>query len=162
MQYIIDGHNLIPHISGLSLSDPEDEQKLIDRLNTFCRLNRAHVIVFFDHAALGRSHTQNLGFVTARFVARPGIADTAIAAHLKALAGRARNFTVVSSDRMVQAAAREAHAHWLASEEFANLLEDALANASNQTREEELSDEEVKGWEDFFDQYGRPSDGMIP
>lgn len=162
MQYIIDGHNLIPHISGLSLSDPQDEQKLIDRLNTFCRLNRAHVIVFFDHAAQGHSHSQNLGFVTTRFVARPQIADTAIATHLKALAGRARNFTVVSSDRMVQAAAREAHAQWLTSEKFSKLLEDALANASNQASEKVLSDEEVKEWQDFFDQFGRPTDGLIP
>jgi len=45
---IIDGHNLIPKVSGIQLSDPEDENKLLEMLNEYCRLSRTQAEVFFD------------------------------------------------------------------------------------------------------------------
>jgi hypothetical protein len=49
-------------------------------------------------------------------------ADDAIRDRLKRLGRTARNWTVVSSDRMVQAEARAARAQVLAAQEFADLL----------------------------------------
>ena len=48
MPYLIDGHNLIGSLPGLSLADPEDERKLLDRLQGYARRSRRRMIVFFD------------------------------------------------------------------------------------------------------------------
>jgi predicted RNA-binding protein with PIN domain len=48
MQYLIDGHNLIPKVPGLSLSDPDDEEQLINKLSGWARISRQKIIVFFD------------------------------------------------------------------------------------------------------------------
>ena len=53
MQYIIDGHNLIPNIRGLTLSDLDDEQALIDLLTPFLRAKKSRAMVFFDRAGTG-------------------------------------------------------------------------------------------------------------
>ena len=31
-RYVVDGHNLVPKVPGMSLSDPDDETKLISLL----------------------------------------------------------------------------------------------------------------------------------
>ena len=68
MPYIIDGHNLIPKIPGLSLQEMDDEQHLLEMLQEFCRRQRKQVEVFFDNAPPGGVRARNLGLVTARFV----------------------------------------------------------------------------------------------
>jgi len=50
MNYIIDGHNLIPNIPGLSLSDLDDEPRMIAIVREFCRLSRSHAELYFDGA----------------------------------------------------------------------------------------------------------------
>ncbi|MBP1702274.1 MAG: hypothetical protein H6Q38_1381, partial [Chloroflexi bacterium] len=40
MPYIVDGHNLIPKIPGLSLRAIDDEMQLIELLQEFCRVQR--------------------------------------------------------------------------------------------------------------------------
>ena len=68
MNYIIDGHNLVPKIPGLKLSDPEDEKALIDLLIPFLRMTRSRAKVFFDHGAEGQSGDRNFGLVKATFM----------------------------------------------------------------------------------------------
>lgn len=121
MQYLIDGHNLIPKV-GLQLNAPDDEAELIARLQRFCRLHRARAEVYFDGAPSGQTRPRRLGLVTAHFVRQGLSADAAIEARLIQLGARAREWTVVSSDRRVRQAAREAHAASLTSEEFAQRL----------------------------------------
>ena len=82
MHYIIDGHNLIPKIPGLKLSDPEDEKKLIDLLIPFLRLTRSRARVFFDRATDGQSGERNFGLLKAVFVPAGQSADSAIIAHI--------------------------------------------------------------------------------
>ncbi len=164
MQYIIDGHNLIPRIAGLSLSDPEDENKLIDMLTPFLRAKKSRAMVFFDHASTGQAGQRNFGLVKAFFVPQGQIADNAIADYLHHLGGSARNYTVVSSDRMVQAAVHAHHATSLQSQEFAAQLERFYEETPPaETSDPTLSALEIAQWEELFNQYGgNPPDGMSP
>jgi predicted RNA-binding protein with PIN domain len=51
MPVIIDGHNLIGRMSGISLADPQDEEKLIRMLAQDLHLAQRKAIVVFDRAA---------------------------------------------------------------------------------------------------------------
>mgnify|MGYP001047855273 CR=1 FL=1 len=155
---IIDGHNLIPHLSGINLADPEDEMQLIDLLQEFCRLRRKSVEVYFDRAPVGYAGERSYGRVRAVFVPNGVTADDAIMARLKQLGKRARNVQVVSSDRQVQQAARAAHADVMSSEAFAALWERLLEEEpALDIRNRPLTDSEVEVWERLFD-LGDPSE----
>ena len=150
MQYLIDGHNLIPKVPGLSLSDPDDEEKLIEHLCGWARASKHKVTVFFDRAPQGKAGTRRGSPVIAVFVPIGKTADNAIMDALAKLKNAARNVTVVSSDRMVQAAARAAHAKVTKSEDFATALFE-LRDASGPAGESPaLTPGEVADWEKFF------------
>ena len=119
MQYIIDGHNLIPHVRGLSLQDLDDEQALIEVLTSFLRATSSRAMIFFDSAAPGHEGKRNFGLVQAVFVPASQSADTAIEHHIHKLGASARNPTLVSSDRLVQAAGRSSHMTILTTAAFA-------------------------------------------
>ncbi len=121
MPYLIDGHNLIPKVPGLSLQEMDDEQHLLEMLQEFCRRQRKQVEVFFDNAPPGGVRARNLGSVTARFVRQGTTADDAIRKRLANLGRAARNWTVVSSDQAVQAEARAVQAQPMPSESFARI-----------------------------------------
>lgn len=152
MPTIIDGHNLIPKVRGLSLQRVDDEIELISLLQTYCRVRRKTVEVYFDQAAPGRQGTRNFGAVRAHFVAASSNADTAIRQALHKLGRKARSWEVVSSDRQVQAEARSLGVKVVPSEEFAALLEDAAERAVKGAGETDvLSADEVSRWLDEFD-----------
>lgn len=127
---IVDGHNLIPKIPGLSLSDLDDEQSLIDLLQRYARQRRGakgggaarRIEVFFDRAPVGQAGTRSYGSLVAHFVQAGKTADEAIRQFISGLGKSARNVTVVSSDRQVQANARALHAAVIPSDVFAREL----------------------------------------
>lgn len=164
MQFIIDGHNLIPHISGLRLSDPDDEQSLIDLLIPYLRAKKSRAMVFFDRAAPGQAGQRNFGLVKAVFVPEGQSADSAIAAYVRQLGGSSRTHTLVSSDRMVQAAARAHHAAILTSHEFSQQMARFYEDSPlDDPASHKLSPDEIEEWQDLFNQYGsQPPDGMSP
>lgn len=164
MQYIIDGHNLIPNIRGLTLGDLDDEQTLIDLLTPFLRAKRSRAMVFFDRAAVGQAGQRNFGLVKAVFVPAGQTADSAIASYIRQLKGASQNHTLVSSDRAVQTSARAYHAAVLTSQQFAQMLQEFYEqDPQNDVTEPLLSAEEVEQWEDLFNQYGGiPPDGLNP
>lgn len=164
MQYIIDGHNLIPHIRGLSLQDLEDEQALIEALTPFLRATSSRALVFFDKAAQGHEGKRNFGLVQAVFVPASQSADSAIENHIQKLGASARNQTLVSSDRRVQAAGRARHMTVLTSAELAQKMESQAESHTGQTGgEQPLTSEEIARWEELFTQYGgQPPDGLNP
>src|SRR3989304_7247651 len=108
MPTIIDGHNLIPKVRGLSLQRLDDEMELIQRLQTYCRVRRKSVEVYFDKGAPGRQGARSFGAVKAHFVSESSNADTAIRQALHKLGKKAHNWEVVSSDRQGQPEARAA------------------------------------------------------
>ncbi len=152
MNYLVDGHNLVPKLSGLSLSSLDDEQRLIELLQIFCRVGRHQVEVFFDQAPPGHAGRKRIGVVVAHFVRQGRTADDAIAARLRQLGRAAQNWTVVSSDRQVQREARDQHAAILHSEQFAGELRSELQAGQRLSTGEpaELSAEELKEWLDLF------------
>lgn len=151
MVLIIDGHNLVPHMPGISLSDPDDELHLIELLQVYCRLRRKHAEVFFDRAPVGQARVQQFGQVRAHFIREGTTADAAIIAYLKKLGKRARNVTVVSSDRQVTVAARAVHAAVMTSEAFAGAWTDLMNEEPElDPLDRLLSEDEVVFWENIF------------
>jgi predicted RNA-binding protein with PIN domain len=149
LAYLIDGHNLIPKM-GISLSDLDDEQKLLERLKVFSRLSRKKIEVFFDQAPAGFAKSHRQGNVVTHFIHQGLSADDAIIARLRKLGRAAANWTVVSSDLRVQAEARTFRSSILSSEDFAILVEQVQAmNISGETVAE-VSDEEVDEWLKIF------------
>lgn len=153
MTYIIDGHNLIPKIPGINLSDPDDENKLIHILQQFCRSRRTKAIVYFDQAPPGMSGGKNFGSVRANYVQQGRTADDAIMEKLRKMGRRARNITVVSSDRQVQQAARAVHAKVMTSDAFAAEWDSLISEEPIlDPRVQPLSEEELAEWEALFKQ----------
>ena len=126
MPYIIDGHNLIPKIPGLSLRDLDDEGALIQILGKFANQHRTKIEVFFDRAPAGQARSQVFGLVKAVFVRQGSSADHAIKTRLKKLAKQAKNWTVVSSDGDIRAEARSYQSRVLTAQEFARLIHDGV------------------------------------
>ncbi len=159
MPYLIDGHNLIPKVPGLALKDIDDEAQLIELLLEFCRRRRKEAMVFFDRAPLGHPRTRNHGLVKAWYVREGQTADHAIQARLARLGRQARNWTVVSSDRAVQAAARGARAHFISSEAFAEDMALTLKDAPpepGKRPDSQVSPDEIDAWLAMFG--GDPQD----
>jgi len=155
MPFLIDGHNLIPKIPGLSLNIPDDEEALVRLLQDFCRQNRKKVEVYFDNAPPGQPRKRNFGMVTAHFVSQGSSADAAIRARLRNLGAAARNWVVVTSDREIAAASRESRARVIPAEEFARTL--AARGPTGETPPEKdenisLDQESVEDWLAIFDQ----------
>ena len=155
MPFIIDGHNLIPHLPGLSLEDLDDEMKLIQVLGKFANLHRTKIEVYFDHAPAAQSRSINRGLVKAVFVRQSSTADNAIRARLSQLGKGAKNWTVVSSDREILAEARSIQSRILTAPEFAELLR--RGPTQKQSEEEKTADPdqanlEVDYWLDQFSQ----------
>jgi predicted RNA-binding protein with PIN domain len=119
---MIDGHNLIPKIPGLSLKSLDDEIQLIEYLQAFCLQSGKNVEVYFDNAAPGQARSQKFGRVKAHFIQAGRTADQAMIARLRSLGRAAKNWQVVSSDRQVVASARSFQAQVIASEQFASLI----------------------------------------
>lgn len=151
MALIIDGHNLIPHLPGVSLSDPDDESNLIQILQDYCRVKRLSADVFFDAAPLGYAGKKKFGRVNAHYVCSGITADAAIMTHLKHLGKRARNVSVVSSDRQVQQAARAVHARVIPSGTFASDWKKITEDTPElDPRNQPISEAEIEDWEKLF------------
>ena len=146
---MIDGHNLIPKL-GLRLESIDDELELVTFLQEFSRLERKQVEVYFDGAPPGQAGTRKLGNVTAHFVTQTTTADNAIRKRLNKMGKSAKNWTVVSSDRQIQADARAVRADILSSEEFAKILKRVMNSPRVSKSERVLSESEVDEWMRLF------------
>ena len=151
MPYLIDGHNLIPKL-GLRLDSIDDEMELIAILQEFCHVEQRQVEVFFDGAPEAQAGTRRLGTVTAHFVRLGNTADDAIRVRLRRLGKGARNWTVVSSDRQVQAETHAARAEVISSESFAAMLRQARNSAPKPATDRKISQKEVEDWLKLFDE----------
>ncbi|MFZ2095359.1 MAG: NYN domain-containing protein [Anaerolineales bacterium] len=159
MNYIIDGHNLIGKMSGLDLGMVDDELRLIELLNRFGQHNRGKVEVYFDGAPLGQAGVRNFGRVRAHFVPQRQTADEAIRLRLRKLGKSARNWVVVSSDRSVQAAGREAQARVMPAEDFAQRMQASFQVSSGDEQDSAelpLNEQEVNEWLELFSGRGKP------
>lgn len=150
MPFLIDGHNLIGKIPGIELDQLDDEHQLLGLLHEFARRDRRRVIVYFDRGGVAGEDPRPQAGVEARFVRRPRTADEAISQHLVRLGGEAKNWTVVSSDRKVQEAARRAGARRLTSEAFAEMLRSQSGGDPEPEKPPPPSGDEVERWLRMF------------
>jgi len=153
MPFLIDGHNLIPDLPGVTLKDVDDELELVKRLQRFSRQTRSKVEVYFDQAPPGQAGKKSFGLVAAFFVARDQTADEAIGRRLASLGKEAKNWTVVSSDGDVLRAAKTHQAQVLSVQEFNGLL--ARKNPTQKRIKSDkwdpsLSDGDVDYWMRLF------------
>jgi predicted RNA-binding protein with PIN domain len=149
VRYLIDGHNLIGRLPGISLEADDDEARLLAVLRSFCARERSAATVYFDGAVIASSREAGRGGVTARFVAPPQTADAAIRRHLARLGREASNWTVVSSDGAVATDARRAGAKVESSEAFA-LRVIPEGPGDEEKPPAALRPEEVARWEEAF------------
>ncbi len=152
MTLIIDGHNLIPKIPGISLADENDEQQLLALISEYCRLTRNHAEVFFDGAPPPQRLPGGGGLVHAHYVRKGTAADDAIIAFVEKSGKNAKNQTVVSSDRHIQAQVRAFGSAVVSSETFAaKVIRKFRESPAAKTKDEpSLSDEEVNRWMEIF------------
>ncbi len=108
MPILIDGHNLIGQMPNISLSDPDDEARLVMLLRRYAAQRRGHkVIVIFDGGIYGHPETLSGYGVEARFAKSPTDADSELIRRIRAVKRR-DEWVVVSSDHAVVG---EAQAH---------------------------------------------------
>ncbi len=123
MTYLIDGHNLIPFVAGLSLDQLDDEEELVSLLVRLSIEKNCQVEVYFDHGNLNSEREFKRGRVHVHFVLPPMIADSAILARLLGIGKAAKNYIVVTSDQTVQNRARRIGATVMPSQKFAQYLQ---------------------------------------
>jgi predicted RNA-binding protein with PIN domain len=147
MPYLIDGHNLIGQTPGLSLSDPDDERKLVELLRMFLVRTGKKGTVIFDQGQPGGATNWSNIVLEVVFARAPRSADDMIAQRLARDQNR-RGLVVVSSDQAVARAARAAHARVQTSTEFAREM--VRHPPASQKKEGGLSEDEVLAWEEEF------------
>src|SRR5512139_581267 len=104
---LIDGHNLIGQTPGLSLADPNDEQKLVVMLRQYAARKNACIVVVFDSGNPGgKSKELSGGHVTAIFAGSHTIADRILMERIRELKNSGDWF-VLSADRQVRPAAQQ-------------------------------------------------------
>lgn len=156
MKWLIDGHNLIGQMQNVSLSDPHDEDKLLEYLRRFRARTGHKVTVIFDAGADYQvAQKKQQGGISIEFAPHGHSADRIIIRRLHRVKNP-QEYMVVSSDRAIQQAARQAQVRFLSAEEFAR----QLVQPTSQPGEEEegdradvhLSAQEVDDWLAFFGQ----------
>ncbi len=152
MTLVIDGHNLVPKIPGMRLTDLDDESELIQLVQQYCRLRRNNAELFFDGALPGMPGVKTGGLVHVHNVPKGMTADQAIVDFLSARGKAAKNYTLVSSDRRVQAEARSLGCTILSSDQFSAELVNTLSQMSEEKKKQDkpLSAAEVDEWLEWF------------
>ena len=159
MDYYIDGHNLIPKLSGIRLSDENDEMKLLERIQEYARLSRRKCTVFFDKAPDNKTRDANYGTLHVIYVTHHMKADEEIIERVVRLGKiRAKEVTVVSSDQHVQWQCHQAGAATITSETFAENMNRTFScgerngkhSKKGQRIEPKLSSKEVEEWLEIF------------
>ena len=152
MTYLIDGHNLIPHVDGLSLDQLDDEDGLVTLLVDFSIKRICQVEVYFDRGQVNSEREYRRGRVHVHFVPPPMIADSGILSRLLGIGKAAKNYIVVTSDQNVQTRAHRIGATVLSSQKFAQLLKNT-GEKKVQGRQEQKpakNENEIDEWMKLF------------
>ena len=153
MHLLVDGHNLIGQTPGMSLSDPNDEAKLVMLLRHYATAKRGRqVVVVFDKGVYGHPQSLNGYGVVCFFARSPQDADTQLIRRIYALK-RPSEWAVVTSDRQVARAAEDRGVRVISSKTFATQLRSPKKSQplpDEELRDFYLSDAEVAEWMRLF------------
>jgi predicted RNA-binding protein with PIN domain len=148
---LIDGHNLIPFIPGITLADMDDEESLVRILQIHARVSRSKLEIFFDKAPAGRAGTRKVGMITVHSITATSIADTAIIARVKSMKKGASSWTVVSSDNRVKTECKRLGAKVVESAEFSKMVQNSLKKEQQKEKEQPVVDlGDIEEWLDVF------------
>ena len=154
MPLLVDGHNLIGQVPGLSLADADDEAQLVMLLRRYSTAKRGRrVVVVFDRGVYGHPQQLNGYGITCHFARSPQDADAELIKRLRALK-RPRDWTLVTSDRAIIREANDRGVRVIGSRDFAQQLQAGsqrkAAPSLEEKREKPLSEAEVEEWLEFF------------
>ncbi len=151
MPLLIDGHNLIAHMPGISLQDPNDESMLVLSLRAYNARTRKKITVIFDHGVPGGwSRELSTGPVEVVFAGSHTNADRVLIERIRA-AKNPSGLLVVSSDREVRQAAQGRGARVISATEFvARLLSLSAPRQAEVADDVRLSPAEVEEWMRLF------------
>ncbi|GIV81261.1 MAG: hypothetical protein KatS3mg051_0615 [Anaerolineae bacterium] len=152
MRYLIDGHNLIDQLPDISLSDPDDEVRLVERLKGFCARQRCRCTVVFDQGLPGgKARDLSNSQVEVVFAYSGSSADRVIIARLRNVRDR-KGITVVSGDQSIVAEARRLKIAVISSAEFARRMGQRAIprNTDDKPLDRPLTRDELSEWERFF------------
>ncbi len=154
MPLLIDGHNLIGQMTGLSLEDEHDEVELILRLRSYHAHAGRRITVIFDHGLPGGASKLSTGGVSVVFASCSTDADRLIVQRIRKNR-HPRALTVVTSDHKVARAALDGGANVIASDVFARQLETTATSPPNGDAKQDdpnISQAEVVEWLHLFGQ----------
>lgn len=152
MPILIDGHNLIGQMRDLALSDPDDEQKLVERLKRYATRANKRITVIFDpgrHAlpSLWTSNSQS-GLIRIVFARAGEKADDVIRVRVSEERDK-QGLQLVTSDAAVANFARACGIRNVTSSgDFIRAMEQAMRPASGP--EKPLPHREYENWSDVF------------
>lgn len=154
MMYLIDGHNLIGRLPDLQLDDPDDEALLVQKLKSFAARTGQRCIVIFDQGLPGGESKMSNAKVKVVFARHDSNADRVMMTRISGIQNP-KDWTVVSSDNDVLAAARRRKMATLKSSEFANILErppEPDKPGMDEATDTHLSSSQVDEWLTLFNQ----------
>ncbi len=154
MPLLIDGHNLIGHSPDLSLSDPNDEAKLIARLRRYvARTDRQVTVVFdpnpasdFPHFGHRRDRQGKLEVI----YAAPGHKADDVIREIVGETKDRKGLIVVTSDGAVTSFTRQSGVRVRSSSEFVHELRRTLEASPPPDEKPTAGKSEVGEWADVF------------
>ncbi len=152
MLYLIDGHNLIGKLPDISLKDPNDEAKLVQKLAGFAARTQSRCVVVFDQGLPGGESRMSTHSVSVIFASHKSSADRVMIDRIHK-ERHAQSWTVVSADNVVLDAARRKRMQALKSEDFARMLVRPAQPAKpgpDVAAEVHLSPKEIDEWLALF------------
>lgn len=152
MGYLIDGHNLIGQLPDLSLADPNDEARLVQKLRGFAARTRKRCVVIFDQGLPGGRSSMSSHSVQVVFAAaHHSTADRILSERIRHERDATR-WTVISSDRDVLETARRHGMQSMRASQFARMLETPPTQrpGPDEAADPRLTDEEVEEWLRLF------------
>ncbi len=159
MAYLIDGHNLIGQLPDISLTDPNDEAKLVQKLNGFAARTGKRCVVVFDSGLPGGKSRLSTGQVEVIFASARSSADDVMKERIRHVRDPGQ-WVVVSNDRVVLDAARARRMTTRTSAEFAPELRAAPTTPPQHERKPDedageaadvhLSPDEIEAWLKLF------------
>jgi len=155
MKWLIDGHNLIGQMPNLRLDDPNDEEKLFRHLQQYrARTGHAITVVFDSGGGYRPGTTKKWGGITVQFAPPGKTADQIIIRRVQKVKNP-QALRVVTSDRAVQQAAKQAGIRVVSSAEFSQQLRPGAGDAPPENdpgsqAKINLSADEVDEWLNLF------------
>lgn len=153
MPFLIDGHNLIGHMPDLSLSDPNDEDKLIARLKLFAERANKRVTVVFDPnpsdttPRIGQGRAR-LGNLTVLYALPDSKADDVIRSMVSEFKDK-QGWIVVTSDAAVAGFTRATGIRVESCPAFLKRMRAAVTNRPT-TEKPQAGAREIDNWADVF------------